>query len=247
MLLYEFMENGSLHEVLFYQRQRHQLRWSVRYKVIIGIAKGVIYLHQESRPVTIHRDLNPSNILLDNEMNPKISGFSLARNIEDGLSELSTRIAGTMGYMSPEYIFQGRISEKTDVYSFGVLVLEMLSGRRIYRRNLEDLMQDAWKLWIAGNVLDLVDESLAGAFSEEEALRCIQVGLLCTQHDPKQRPTMSCALKMLLGEDSRLQEKVVQAQDSWNIKEHPWLFNSDNGSSESSLPEILSDDETLER
>ncbi|KAH6791930.1 Malectin/receptor-like protein kinase family protein [Perilla frutescens var. hirtella] len=181
--------------------QRHQLQWSARFKVITGIAKGVIYLHQESRPRTIHRDLSPSNILLDNEMNPKISGFGLARNIEDNLSELSTIAAD--GYISPECITQETISEKEDVYSFGVLVLEILSGKK-NNGDGENLIEYAWKLWIEGirKVLDLVDKSLGGAFSEVEALLCIQVGLLCTQSARRHRPTMPSVLKILLGEES---------------------------------------------
>ncbi|KAH6774603.1 hypothetical protein C2S51_013007 [Perilla frutescens var. frutescens] len=232
ILLYEFMENGSLDKFIFDELRRHQLQWSVRFKVIIGIAKGVIYLHQELRPRTIHRDLSPSNILLDNEMNPKISGFGLARNIEDGLSELSTIAAD--GYTSPECITQERISEKEDVYSFGVLVLEILSGKK-NNGDGENLIEYAWKLWIEGirEVLNLVDRSLGRAFSEEEALLCIQVGLLCTQSVPHHRPTMPSVLKMLLGEELSLQEMAIE-QCSTNT-EADGAFNSENDRPESSI------------
>ncbi|KAH6791927.1 hypothetical protein C2S52_002404 [Perilla frutescens var. hirtella] len=220
ILVYEYMPNGPKILFLFLECNgtfsgfhidkllRHQLQWSVRFKVIIGIAKGVIYLHQESRSRTIHRDLKPSKILLDNEMNPKISGFAVARKVDDDQSELFTMVAGTLGYIAPEALIAGRISEKTDVYSFGVLVLEILSGKTNSGHRGE-LISNAWKLWIEGNVSDLVDECLGGAFSEEEAVRCIQVGILCTQIEPQQRPAMPCVLKMLLGEELSLQQKMA--------------------------------------
>ncbi|KAL1538816.1 non-specific serine/threonine protein kinase [Salvia divinorum] len=218
MLLYEFMENGSLDRYIRGEERRRTFQWSGRFKVIIGIAKGVIYLHQESSPKIIHRDLNPTNILLDNEMNPKLSGFGLAIIIEDDQPPWTTGIAGTWGYISPEFFLGGLYSEKSDVYSFGMLVMEILSGKR-NNRGIENPVCNAWELWREnGNVLTIVDEYLGGEFSEEEALRCIQVCLLCTQDEPQQRPTMASALRMLLGEDLSLQEKMEQAQfpENWS-------------------------------
>ncbi|XP_057769764.1 cysteine-rich receptor-like protein kinase 24 isoform X2 [Salvia miltiorrhiza] len=193
-----------MEHLLIDEQRCRQLQWSARFKIIIGIAKGVIYLHQELSPKTIHRNLNPTNIFLDNEMNPKISGFAAARYFQDDDQS-------KIGYLPPEYFLEGRISEKTDVYNFGVLVLEILSGKR-NSRDTENLIGDTWKL-LTGNkdVFKTVDGYLGEEFSEEEASRCIQVGLLCTQYGPQQRPKMASALKMLLGEDVSLQEKMAQA------------------------------------
>ncbi|KAH6791933.1 hypothetical protein C2S52_002410 [Perilla frutescens var. hirtella] len=212
-LLYEFMENRSLDKFIFDELRSHQLQWPTRFKIIIGVAEGIIYLHQDSGLKTIHRDLKPSNILLDIEMNPRISGFGNARSFENDQSELDTTIAGTFGYISPEYVAKGRISEKIDAYSFGVIIMETLSGKKNmgYPRYDLNLIDYAWKMWNEGKALNLVDEALKGTFSEEEAVRCIQVGLLCTQYGLRHRPTMPCVLKMLLGEEPSLQEKIVEA------------------------------------
>ncbi|PIN11078.1 Serine/threonine protein kinase [Handroanthus impetiginosus] len=208
MLLYEFMENKSLDTYIF--GERHQLQWSARFKIILGVTRGLIYLHQDLGFRIIHGDLKPSNILLDNEMNPKISGFGIAKSFEDDKSELETIVAGTLGYISPECFIQGKLSDKSDVYSFGVVVLEILSGKR-YRFADVNLIEYAWNLQNEGKALNLVEESIREAFSEHEALRCIQVGLLCTQHEPNHRPALPLVIKMLLGEDSSLREKIEEA------------------------------------
>ncbi|XP_042020571.1 cold-responsive protein kinase 1-like isoform X1 [Salvia splendens] len=231
MLLYEFMGNGSLDSK---KNDVVGFIWSDRFKVIIGIAKGVIYLRQEASQKMIYRNHNPTIKLLDNEMNPKISGFGfgLAKIIEDGHTQVSTRRPRTImiyvsflspeqryfvslicvcrGYFSPVFYIRDQVSEMSDVYSFGVYVLEILSGKRYSNRERENLIGSA--LGKNRNVLAMVDAYLGGYFSAEEALRCIQVCLLCTQYDPQQRPTMASALRMLLGEHLRLQEKMEQAQ-----------------------------------
>ncbi|KAL9158575.1 hypothetical protein ABFS82_08G077700 [Erythranthe guttata] len=215
ILLYEFMENGSLDKFIFDKLRSHQLTWSLRFKIITGVAKGVVYLHRDSGLRIIHRDLKSTNILLDTEMNPKISGFGFDRKFEDDQSEVETKIAGTLGYLAPEYMMEGRLSDKVDVFSFGLIVLETLSGMRNVGHGLH-LIEQAWKLWKEGKALDLVDESIRGGVSEDEALRCIQVGLLCTEYDPNHRPTMASVLKMLLGEDLSLQEKITERSASHN-------------------------------
>ncbi|KAL0343788.1 UNVERIFIED_CONTAM: Receptor-like protein kinase FERONIA [Sesamum angustifolium] len=186
-------------------RSSHLIQWPVRFNIIIGIARG-FYLHQDSGMRIVHRDIKTSSILLDIEMNPKVSDFAFARTLPDNQSELkTTQVVGTHGYMSPESARYGKFSFKSDVYSFGITVLEVVSGRR-HNQHTPD---QAWKLWNEGKALDLVDESLAGAFAVEEALRCIQVGLLCTQDEPNRRPEMYSVIKMLEGE-----ELVVEPQKS---------------------------------
>ncbi|KAK4417581.1 Receptor-like protein kinase FERONIA [Sesamum alatum] len=205
LLVYEFMQNGSL-DTFIDGGQRHRLQWPVRFNIIIGIAQGLLYLHQDSGLRIIHRDIKTSNILLDTEMNPKVSNFAFARTLADNQSELGTaRVVGTYGYMSPEYAIHGKCSFKSDVYSFGITVLEIVSGRRNQQhtpyQESHVLPDYAWKLWNEGKAVDLVDKSLVGAaFPVEEALRCIQVGLLCIQFEPNHRPETYSVLKMLQGE-----------------------------------------------
>ncbi|KAI3462614.1 hypothetical protein Pfo_019277 [Paulownia fortunei] len=194
----------------------------------MGVAKGVIYLHQDSGLKIIHRGLKPTNILLDIEMNPKISGLGITRTFEEHQStKADSRVVGTLGYISPEYAIQKRLSDKSDVYSFGVIVLEILSGKKHtgYPRYDLDLIK---YLWNEGKALDLVDKSNRGAFSEDEALRCIQVGLSCTQYEPHHRPTMPSVLEMLLGEELSLQEKITEAASHKANIECDGAFNLEN-------------------
>ncbi|KAL3813481.1 hypothetical protein ACJIZ3_014749 [Penstemon smallii] len=217
LLLYEFMENGSLNTHIYDETKRRLLHWDVRFKIIMGIVRGIVYLHQDSGMKIIHRGIKPGNILLDIHMNPKISNFGLGITLEDDQSEVETVIAGTMGYLDPEYIVSGIASFTSDIYSLGIVILEIVSGRGIIamRQRIGRIRLDeyAWKLWNEGKILHLVDEFIVGEFSEEEALRCIQVGLLCIQQNRHHRPTISYVLKMLLGEELPLetQEKVVKA------------------------------------
>ncbi|KAK4393196.1 Cysteine-rich receptor-like protein kinase [Sesamum angolense] len=211
LLVYEFMENKSL-DTFIDEGQSHLIQWPVRFNIIMGIARGLSYLHQDSGMRIVHRDIKTSSILLDIEMNPKVSDFAFARTLPDNQSELkTTQVVGTHGYMSPESARYGKFSFKSDVYSFGITVLEVVSGRRHNQHTPDQvpfvLLDYAWKLWNEGKPLDLVDESLAGAFAVEEALRCIQVGLLCIQDEPNHRPEMYSVIKMLEGE-----ELVVEPQ-----------------------------------
>ncbi|XP_057764815.1 cysteine-rich receptor-like protein kinase 44 [Salvia miltiorrhiza] len=203
LLIYELVQNASLDQFIFEQRSRSYLDWDRRYKIIGGIARGILYLHEDSRLRIIHRDLKASNILLDKEMNPKIADFGMARLFgQDETQGNTSRVVGTYGYMPPEYIIHGQFSIKSDVFSFGVLVLEIISGRKNsdFRsgENVEDLLGFAWKNWREGTATNVVDPGLrSGSGSMSEMLRCIHIGLLCVQDNAAERPTMASVVIML--------------------------------------------------
>ncbi|KAL4563132.1 hypothetical protein LXL04_027165 [Taraxacum kok-saghyz] len=211
LLIYEYMENKSLNTFLFNKEKSGQLNWEMRFNIVCGIARGLLYLHQDSRFRIIHRDLKSSNILLDKAMNPKISDFGMARIFASDQTEAETKkVVGTHGYMAPEYAMDGLFSIKSDVFSFGVLVLEIVSGQKnrgvYYTSNQLNLLGHTWNLWKEGKALELLDDTIGSKFSSDEVLRCIQIGLLCVQEQAEDRPTMSKVLLMLSSETIQLSQ-----------------------------------------
>lgn len=204
ILVYGYLENNSLAQTLLGRGHSSiQFNWQTRRKICIGVARGLAFLHEEVHPHIIHRDIKASNILLDKDLMPKISDFGLAKFIQPNLTHISTRVAGTAGYLAPEYAIRGQVTRKSDIYSFGVLLLEIVSGRCNTNRRLpaeeQYLLEKTWVMFESGELLRLVDASLDEDFIEE-ACKFLKIGLLCTQDMPKLRPTMSIVVSMLLGE-----------------------------------------------
>ncbi|XP_062096597.1 probable LRR receptor-like serine/threonine-protein kinase At1g56140 isoform X2 [Humulus lupulus] len=202
LLVYEYLKNRSLDLALFEKNALH-LDWPTRFNICLGTARGLAYLHEESRPRIVHRDVKASNILLDATLRPKISDFGLAKLYDDNKTHVSTRVAGTIGYLAPEYALRGHLTEKADVFAFGVLALEIFSGRPNFCNGLENekifLLDWAWTLYEMNQSLELVDPTLT-EFDENEATRLIRVALLCTQASLWLRPPMSRIIGMLLGD-----------------------------------------------
>ncbi|XP_076912402.1 cysteine-rich receptor-like protein kinase 43 [Bidens hawaiensis] len=208
LLVYEYVEHESLDKFLF--KNKGVLDWKRRHDIIRGVARGLLYLHEDSHDRIIHRDIKASNILLDEKWVPKIADFGMARLYPEDQTHVNTRVAGTNGYMAPEYVMHGTLSVKADVYSFGVVILELISGHKNSTFNpspeYQNLLDWAYKLYKNGKSLEIMDSKLAKSADTEQVSACIQIGLLCTQSDPKQRPTMRNVVFMLTKKHGTLDE-----------------------------------------
>lgn len=211
LLVYDFVANESLDKTLFRSfRGQNVLDWRQRYDIIVGITRGLLYLHEDSHLVIIHRDIKASNILLDDKWIPKIADFGMARLFPEDHTHVNTRVAGTNGYMAPEYLMHGRLSAKADVFSFGVVVLELITGQKNSSfspiSDGQNLLEWAYKLYKRGKSLEIVDHTLASSVVPEQVATCIKIGLLCVQSDPQQRPTMRRVVVMLSKKPDSLEE-----------------------------------------
>ncbi|KAL3849316.1 hypothetical protein ACJIZ3_011198 [Penstemon smallii] len=223
LLIYEYLENNCLARALFGRpEQRLNLDWPTRNKICIGIAKGLAYLHEESRLKIVHRDIKATNVLLDKDLNAKISDFGLAKLDEEENTHISTRIAGTIGYMAPEYAMRGYLTDKADVYSFGIVALEIVSGKSNtnYRPKEEFVYLLDWAYVLAeqGNLLELVDPILGSNYSKKEAMRMLNLSLLCANPSPTLRPSMSSVVSMLEGKIP-VQAPVVKRDGAMNVED----------------------------
>jgi len=214
LLVYEYIKNGSLDNILFDDSKGNALNWEQQYNIIHGIAKGILYLHEDSSMRIIHRDLKSSNILLDDNMEPKIADFGLARLLGEGHTHTrTTRVVGTFGYMAPEYAWRGSVSPKIDIFSFGVLVLEIVTRRSNCSsddHSTVNLLTDVWDHWTKQTVSQMLHPSL-DEFARSQALRCIHIGLLCVQPEPDDRPDISAVVFMLTRDSMELQPPAQPA------------------------------------
>ncbi|CAE5967316.1 unnamed protein product [Arabidopsis arenosa] len=216
LLVYEYLENNSLARALFGpQETQIPLNWPMRQKICVGIARGLAYLHEESRLKIVHRDIKATNVLLDKELNPKISDFGLAKLDEEENTHISTRVAGTYGYMAPEYAMRGHLTDKADVYSFGVVALEIVHGKsNTSSRSKADtfyLLDWVHVLREQNNLFEVVDPRLGTDYNKQEAMTMIKIGMLCTSQAPGDRPSMSTVVSMLEGHSTVNVEKLLEA------------------------------------
>uniref|UniRef100_A0A2P2QKX0 non-specific serine/threonine protein kinase n=1 Tax=Rhizophora mucronata TaxID=61149 RepID=A0A2P2QKX0_RHIMU len=194
------MKNGSLYDHLFGSR-KETLSWPIRQKIALGTARGLAYLHYGVQPAIIHRDIKASNILLDETFEAKVADFGLAKFTPEGMTHLSTRVAGTMGYVAPEYALYGLLTERSDVYSFGVLFLELLSGKKALMMTNDSqpshLADWAWSLVRDGRTLDVIEDGMPELGAQDVLEKYVFVAILCSHPQLYARPTMDQVVKML--------------------------------------------------
>ncbi|XP_026390019.1 L-type lectin-domain containing receptor kinase IX.1-like [Papaver somniferum] len=195
LLVYEFMPNRSLDNHLF--RGENVLSWEVRYKIALGIASALLYLHEEWEQCIVHRDIKSSNVMLDSNFNAKLGDFGLARLVDHGLGSQTTVLAGTMGYLAPECVTTGKSSKESDVYSYGIVALEIACGRKPVEANRKVLVEWVWELYGSGNIIEAADEKLNLDFDEQQMQHLMILGLWCAHPDQTARPSIRQVLSIL--------------------------------------------------
>ncbi|XP_010498315.1 PREDICTED: cysteine-rich receptor-like protein kinase 1 [Camelina sativa] len=205
LLVYEYVHNRSLDQILFMKNTVHILSWKQRFNIIIGISEGLEYLHRGSEVKIIHRDIKTSNILLDRNLSPKIADFGLVRSMGTDKTQTNTGIAGTLGYLAPEYLIKGQLTEKADVYAFGVLIIEIATGKKnnAFTQGTSSVLYSVWEHFKANTLERSIDPRLKEKVTEEEALKVLQIGLLCVQSSVELRPSMSEIVYMLKNKDCK--------------------------------------------
>uniref|UniRef100_A0A1J3H8G4 Cysteine-rich receptor-like protein kinase 10 n=1 Tax=Noccaea caerulescens TaxID=107243 RepID=A0A1J3H8G4_NOCCA len=210
LLVYEYVANESLDKVLFKSNRKAEIDWKQRFEIITGIARGLLYLHEDAPNCIIHRDIKAGNILLDEKWVPKIADFGMARLYQEDVTHVNTRVAGTNGYMAPEYVMHGVLSVKADVFSFGVVVLEIISGQKNSSFSMRHpdltLLEWAYKLYKKGRTMEILDPEIAASADPEQVKHCVQIGLLCVQGDPHERPPMRRVSLLLSRKPGNLEE-----------------------------------------
>lgn len=204
LLVYDYVPNGSLDSLLYHPKDNFVLNWEQRVNILKGIAGGLLYLHEEWERVVIHRDIKPSNVLIDNDMNARLSDFGLARLYDHDQISHTTSVVGTIGYISPELARTGKASKTTDVFAYGVLILEVACGRRPLESDIFILVDWVMEFHERGRVLDAADPKLNGVYDMVEMEMVLQLGLLCSHHNPESRPTMRQVTRYLNGDDQIL-------------------------------------------
>jgi serine/threonine protein kinase len=220
LLVYDYMENGSLDKWVFECDDRKMLSCEDRIRILKDVASAVLYLHEGWDAKVLHRDIKASNVLLDKDMNGRLGDFGLARMHDHGQVPNTTRVVGTVGYLAPEVIRSGRASAQTDVFGFGVLILEVMCGRRPIEEGKPDLVDWAWQLMVQGQLLNALDERLkaGGEFDAEEVDRVLHLGLLCGYHDSCSRPTMRQVVKVLEGKNGLEDEVETEDMDAYLLQ-----------------------------
>ncbi|KAL6282330.1 hypothetical protein ACE6H2_013259 [Prunus campanulata] len=217
MLVYDYMENGSLDKRVFDCDESKMLSCEDRIRILRDVASGVLYLHEGWESKVLHRDIKASNVLLDKEMNGRLGDFGLARMHGHGEVLGTTRVVGTIGYLAPEIIRVGRASDQTDVFGFGILILEVMCGRRPIDDGKPPLVEWVWQLMVQGKLMDGFDERLRakGEVNEEEVERVLHLGLLCAYPDPNARPSMRQVVKVLEGKNDQPEESETEDMDAY--------------------------------
>ncbi|GMI83488.1 cysteine-rich RLK (RECEPTOR-like protein kinase) 2, ALTERED SEED GERMINATION 6, CYSTEINE-RICH RLK2 [Hibiscus trionum] len=247
LLVYEFLPNKSLDSFIFDSSRGKELTWEKRYQIIIGTVEGLVYLHENSTNKIIHRDIKASNILLDSKFRAKIADFGLARSFDEDQSHISTAIAGTLGYMAPEYLANGQLTDKADVYSFGVLLLEIITGKQNNRSKDTDysdsIIATAWSHFQSGTAEEIYDPNIMlndnsqWTDAKNQIYRVLHIGLLCTQEGRSLRPSMSKVLQMLTKKEEELpaptnppfmDEKTMEFNDTSENESYPLYAGGDD-------------------